>query len=98
MENFDNKIDPLIDETLHEHHSFRADKGQEPLRVDRFLMNRIENSTRNKIQQAAKSGSVYVNGKVVKSNYKIKGNDNIQILFNYRFELFWLFNINKTFD
>ena len=83
MENFDNKIDPLIDETLHEHHSFRADKGQEPLRVDRFLMNRIENSTRNKIQQAAKSGSVYVNGKVVKSNYKIKGNDNIQILFNY---------------
>ena len=83
MENFDNKIDSLIDETLHEHHSFRADKGQEPLRVDRFLMNRIENSTRNKIQQAAKSGSVYVNGKVVKSNYKIKGNDNIQILFNY---------------
>ena len=51
MENFDNKFGSLIDETLHEHHSFKADKGQEPLRVDRFLMNRIENSTRNKIQQ-----------------------------------------------
>ena len=83
MENFNNKIDPLIDESLHEHHSFVADKGQEPLRVDKFLMNRIENSTRNKIQQAAKSGNIYVNGNVVKSNYKIKGNDNIQILFNY---------------
>ncbi|MDG2371488.1 MAG: RluA family pseudouridine synthase [Flavobacteriaceae bacterium] len=71
------------DENLHEHYNFRADKGQDPLRVDKFLMNRIENSTRNKIQQAARSGSVYVNGFVVKSNYKVKGNDQVQVLFTY---------------
>ena len=70
-----------IDENLHEHFNFKADKGQDPLRVDKFLMNRIENSTRNKIQQAAKSGSIFVNGLAVKSNYKVKGEDNIQILF-----------------
>ena len=40
-------------DALHEHYSFGADAGQEPLRVDKFLMNRIENATRNKIQQAA---------------------------------------------
>ena len=44
-------------------------------------MNRIENSTRNKIQQAARSGNIYVNGTVVKSNYKVKGEDNVQVLF-----------------
>lgn len=72
-----------IEENLHEHFNFKADKGQEPLRVDKFLMNRIENSTRNKIQQAAKSGSIYVNGSIVKSNYKVKGEDNIQVLFTH---------------
>ena len=55
-----------IDENIHEHFNFTADKGQDPLRVDKFLMNRIENSTRNKIQQAARSGNIYVNGTVVK--------------------------------
>ena len=69
------------DENLHEHFNFKADKGQDPLRVDKFLMNRIENSTRNKIQQAAKAGSIHVNGLVVKSNYKVKGGDQVQVLF-----------------
>ena len=41
---------------LYEHHKFTATAGQEPLRVDKFLMNFIENATRNKIQQAAKDG------------------------------------------
>ena len=62
-----------IDESLYEHYSFTADSGQQALRVDKFLMNRIENATRNKIQQAAKAGSVRVNDVVVKSNYKVKG-------------------------
>jgi 23S rRNA pseudouridine1911/1915/1917 synthase len=44
-------------------------------------MNRIENATRNKIQQAAKAGSVHVNGSIVKSNYKVKGGDTVQVLF-----------------
>ena len=78
------KNEPIaIDENLHEHFNFKADKGQDPLRVDKFLMNRIENSTRSKIQQAAKSGSIFVNGSIVKSNYKVKGGDNIRVLFTH---------------
>ena len=70
-----------INESLYEHYSFTADSGQQALRVDKFLMNRIENSTRNKIQQAAKAGSVLVNDSVVKSNYKVKGGDEVKVLF-----------------
>lgn len=69
------------DDTLYEHYTFTADSGQQPLRVDKFLMNRIENATRNKIQQAAKAGSVHVNDLAVKSNYKVKGGDKVQVLF-----------------
>ena len=65
---------------LYEHHSFIADKGQQPLRIDKYLMNFIENATRNKIQAAAKDGSIYVNGKPVKSNYKVKPNDEIRVM------------------
>lgn len=65
---------------LHEHYSFAADAGQEPLRVDKFLMNRVENATRNKIQQAATAGSVFVNDHAVKSNYKVKGGDVVRVL------------------
>ena len=43
-----------IDTNLYEHFSFKIDNGQEPLRIDKFLMSRIENATRNKIQQAIK--------------------------------------------
>ena len=67
---------------LHEHYKFSVEKGQEPLRIDKYLMNFIENATRNKIQLAAKSGHIFVNGSVVKSNYKVKPSDNIQILFS----------------
>ena len=72
-----------IDESLYEHYSFTADSGQQALRVDKFLMNRIENATRNKIQQAAKAGSVLVNDSVVKSNYKVKGGDQVKVLFTH---------------
>ena len=72
-----------IDESLYEHYSFTADSGQQALRVDKFLMNRIENATRNKIQQAAKAGSVRVNDLVVKSNYKVKGGDEVKVLFTH---------------
>ena len=68
------------DDELYEHHSFVADKGQAPLRIDKYLMNRIENATRNKIQAAAKDGSIYVNGTPVKSNYKVKPLDKIRVL------------------
>ena len=58
-----------------------ADKGQEPVRVDKFLMNRIENATRNKIQKAAKSGYIFSNENPVKQNYKVKPGDNIKVMF-----------------
>ena len=48
-------------EKLHEHFSFKVDLGQNPLRVDKFLMLRVENATRNKIQKAALNGSIMVN-------------------------------------
>ena len=71
------------DDELYEHHSFVADKGQAPLRIDKYLMNRIENATRNKIQSAAKDGSIYVNGTPVKSNYKVKPLDKIRVLLEH---------------
>jgi 23S rRNA pseudouridine1911/1915/1917 synthase len=69
------------DNNLYEHYAFVAEKGQQPLRIDKYLMNFIENATRNKIQAAAKEGSIYVNGKPVKSNYKVKPFDEIKVLF-----------------
>ncbi len=71
------------DDELYEHYAFTAVKGQTPLRIDKYLMNFIENATRNKIQTAAKNGSIYVNDVPVKSNYKVKPFDNIRVLFEH---------------
>jgi len=65
---------------LFEHYRFIADPGQSPLRIDKFLMGRIENASRNKIQQAATAGSILVNDKAVKQNYKVRPGDVITIL------------------
>ncbi len=73
----------LENEELYEHHRFVATEGQDPLRVDKFLMNFIENATRNKIQQAAKAGNILVNDTVVKSNYKVKPNDVVRVVLSY---------------
>jgi 23S rRNA pseudouridine1911/1915/1917 synthase len=67
------------EEQLYERHAFRADKGQEPLRIDKFLMNRIEGGTRNKIQQAIEAGMVTVNGNAIKRNYKVKPGDELVV-------------------
>ncbi|WP_400080650.1 RluA family pseudouridine synthase [Winogradskyella sp. R77965] len=71
------------EDELYEHHAFRVDKGQQPLRIDKYLMNFIENATRNKIQAAAKDGSIFVNDVPVKSNYKVKPNDVITVKFEH---------------
>lgn len=74
----------LEDESdLYEHHAFDVEKGQKPLRIDKYLMNFVENATRNKIQSAAKNGSIFVNGTPVKSNYKVKPFDKIRVLFTH---------------
>ena len=70
-------------EELFEHHKVVADKGQEVLRVDKFLLDRLPNTTRNKIQTAAKNGNIHANGKAVKQNYKVKPDDVITVEFPY---------------
>ena len=68
------------EQDLFEHYRFVADPGQSPLRIDKFLMGRIENASRNKIQQAATAGSILVNDKAVKQNYKVRPGDVITIV------------------
>ncbi len=64
---------------LYERFSITIDKGQEPLRIDKFLMRRLEGATRNKLQQAINTGLVLVNGKEIRPNYKVKPLDSIII-------------------
>ena len=66
-----------------EHYRFVADKGQSPLRVDRFLLNFVEFATRNKIQNSIKAGNVRVNDNIVKTNYKVKAEDVVTVLLDY---------------
>ena len=73
----------MEDNTKFEHYKFIADKGQNPLRVDKYLLNFVEFATRNKIQQAIKAGNVRVNDKIVKSNHKVKGEDVVTIVYDF---------------
>ncbi len=68
---------------LYEHYRFVADKGQSLLRIDKFLSARIENASRNRIQQASEAGYILVNGNPVKSNYRVKPFDVITIMMDY---------------
>jgi 23S rRNA pseudouridine1911/1915/1917 synthase len=65
---------------LYEHYKFVIDKGQEPIRIDKFLVSHIANSTRTRIQYTADADNILVHGKPVKSSYKVKGDDIITIL------------------
>ena len=73
---------PEYDE-MFEHHNIIADKGQAIIRIDKFLTDKLANSSRNKIQQAAADGNIMVNGAVVKTNYKVKPDDEISIQLPY---------------
>jgi 23S rRNA pseudouridine1911/1915/1917 synthase len=75
-----NDASDIEQDDLYEHFKFIASEGQEPLRVDKYLMNFIENATRNKIQLAIKAGNVLVNETTVKSNHKVKPNDIIRVV------------------
>lgn len=66
-------------ENLFERKTFTIDKGQDLMRVDKWLQQRIENATRNKIQLAIDAGFLTVNGKPVKCNYKIKPGDELSL-------------------
>ena len=71
--------DQLESEELYEKLVLTIDKGQEPLRIDKFLMTRIEGATRNKIQQAIDNEMVLVNEKTIKNNYKIRPLDKVVV-------------------
>jgi 23S rRNA pseudouridine1911/1915/1917 synthase len=68
---------------LFEHHRVVADPGQTILRIDKFLQYHIANTSRNKIQQAAKAGNILVNDKAVKPNYKVKPGDVVSVVLAY---------------
>ena len=68
------------DQDLYEHLRIIVDKGQSLLRIDKFLMHRIENASRNRLQNAIDSGSVLVNDKPVKVSYKVKPLDVISVV------------------
>ena len=71
------------DGELFEHYRLNADKGQAVLRIDKFLMDRIPDTSRNKLQMAARNGNILVNGNAVKPNYKVKPDDDISIVLPY---------------
>lgn len=83
------EIEELLDEEdvstseLYEHHRIEADSGQNLLRVDKFLMTRLPNATRTKIQEAADAGNIRVNDKPVKSSYKVKPKDIVTVVMSY---------------
>jgi 23S rRNA pseudouridine1911/1915/1917 synthase len=68
------------EQELFEHLRIEVDKGQALLRIDKFLMNRVENASRNKIQNAIDAGSVLVNDNVIKASYKVKPFDVISVV------------------
>lgn len=75
---------------MYEHFRFVADKGQQLLRVDKFLVARLEKSSRNRVQQAADAGCILVNGRPVKSNYRVKPFDVVSVVMDrprYEFEV-----------
>ena len=71
------------EEELFEHYNIKADDGQELLRIDKFLMSRLPNVSRSRVQALAKSGNILVNGREVKANYKVRAKDEISVVLPY---------------
>ncbi len=83
MEEYSEDSNDLEEGGLFEHYHVVVDPGQSPIRIDKFLANRIDNASRSRIQYAAEAGSILVDQKPVKANYKVKPNDDIQIVMDY---------------
>ena len=82
MSNEPNITDELSEE-LFERWKLQADRGQAPLRVDKFVVEHMGSISRNRIQAAADAGHLWVNGKAVKANYKVKPMDIVQVLLDH---------------
>ncbi len=78
-----NELDLGEQEELYEHHRLTVDKGQSLLRIDKFLFSRLQNTSRNRIQNAAEAGSILVNDKPVKASYKVKPHDVVSIVLSF---------------
>ncbi len=83
MEEYFDEFEEQEDGGLFEHHRLTVDPGQSLLRIDKFLANRLVNASRNRLQQAADAGNILVNNVPVKSSYRIKPYDDIQIVMDY---------------
>ena len=83
---------------LYEHYKFTADPGQEIIRIDKFLCDRLPNFSRNKIQLAAKNGNLVVNDHIVKQNYKVKPGDVVALVLPYPVREFELIPENISLD
>ncbi|MDR2125438.1 MAG: RluA family pseudouridine synthase [Prevotellaceae bacterium] len=80
----DENIEINEDQTdLYEHYSFTVDKGQTPVRIDRYVTDKIEGASRNRIQNAANLGWILVNDIATKNNYKVKPLDKVSIMMPY---------------
>lgn len=85
-------------EELYEHYKFVADKGQEITRIDKFLVDRLPNTSRNKIQIAARNGNIRVSNRIVKQNYKVKPGDSVSMVLPYPIKEFKLIAENLPLD
>lgn len=80
MGDIKNVLSEVDTDEMYEHFKFVVDKGQNSVRIDKYLVNFIENATRNKVQQTIKADNVLVNNSPVKANYKVKPNDVISVV------------------
>ena len=80
MERLDDELDEDENHQLYEHFRFEADPGQQPMRVDKFMCEKLQHSSRNRIQKAADAGFIHVNDRPVKSNYKVRPGDVVTLM------------------
>ncbi len=84
MQEFKGDFEELEDDNnLYEHYRFEADPGQKPLRIDKFLSNKMMGTSRNRIQLAAGAGSIHANGDSVRANYKVKPGDVVTVVLDF---------------
>ncbi len=88
QDDIDELDDELLDEETevpkeHEHWRFVADKGQSPIRIDKFLMDHMGDTSRNRIQKAAEAGCIRVDGRPVKSNYRVKPLETVTLVLDH---------------
>lgn len=79
----DEELDEPEEGGMYEHYKLEVDPGQKLLRVDKYLVNRIDNASRSRIQATADAGNILVNGESVKSNYKVKPGDEVSIVMDF---------------